>query len=146
MRGPPVGNPTTPAPGIKELRGQIAALSETLENLKVGDESCRNGIVAIAAIVGALAERVSNLEYSQQCAGLDPEHYPEPPENDDIVGRVIAAMETQQVRTSAASSAATAATAAATAPATAATAATKTTPGKPQVQPDASLPPAPPLS
>lgn len=111
MRGSaPAGPPPTQqsvingmAATIRELRAQITSLTETVAALSARADaqhnSLRDGVIASAAVAGVIAERVGNLEHVAQCeaAVADNGDIPDRAEEDDVVARVIGAMDAHLV-------------------------------------------------
>lgn len=160
MRGSvPAGPPPTQqsvingmAATIRELRAQITSLTETVAALSARADaqhnSLRDGVIASAAVAGVIAERVGNLEHVAKCeaALADNGELPDRAEEDDVVARVIGAMDVHLVP----EVAAVPAPSASPEPAPAAapvqrSAATRTTPAAAPAAPLPPPPPAPPV-
>lgn len=109
MRGsaPPGPPPSTQSnltalnASVREIRTQLTALTEAISTLSgrvdVQQNSLRDGVVAAAAVLNTVATRVGNLEHAAACAEATAGELPERPDDDDVVGRVLEAMDAHNV-------------------------------------------------
>lgn len=103
-QGPPPStqlNLTTLNTNIREIRTQLTALTETISTLSARvdaqQNSLRDGVVATAAVLNTVATRVGNLEHAAACAEAAVGELPERPDDDDVVGRVLDAMDAHSI-------------------------------------------------
>lgn len=109
MRGsaPPGPPPSTQSnltalnTSVREIRTQLIALTEAVSALTTRvdaqQNSLRDGVVAVAAILNTVASRVGNLEHAAACEEALPGELPERPDDDDVVGRVLESMDAHDV-------------------------------------------------
>lgn len=85
---------------VRDIQSQLTSLTNTItalaSRMDAQHASLRDGVVAAAAVISTVTTRVGDLEHAAACINANGE-IPERGEDDDVVGRVLAAMDTHNV-------------------------------------------------